>query len=105
MWNVCSKPFKNAEYVFPTQQNDVFKIISAAKKDPNIKKVIVFGSSVTSACNPWSDIDVYFELNEDNPANIDVCGIEVPVDKWDNFSVDERLRKEIDETGVVVYEK
>lgn len=105
MWKVCVKePYMNVEKIFPTQQKDVGKVISVWKKDDNIRKIIIFGSSVTSACNPWSDIDIYVEMLEKKrrPAT----GIkEVSLDIWTNYDVDEGLLKEIMEKGVVVYER
>ena len=103
MWRVCSEPFMNDKYIFPTQQRDVYKIIEECKKDENITKVIIFGSSVTSLCNPWSDIDVYMEMKEEKL--MPVFRLEVPVDKWNNFMVDEDLMEEINEKGVIVYER
>lgn len=101
MWKVCSEPFMNANKIFPTQQRDVKKIIDACSQDSNITKIIIFGSSITSACNPWSDIDVYVEMKEDKQwPRIDVH--EVPLDKWTNFMVDDNLYKEI-KMGVTVY--
>ena len=103
MWKVFSEPFKNAEKIFPTQQRDVYKIVKACKKDTNIQRVIIFGSSITPLCNPWSDIDVYADMLEDK--NFPSLGVyEVPVDKWTNFTVDDELYKEIKQ-GVVVYER
>lgn len=105
MWKVCVKePYLNVEKIFPTQQKDVGTVISVWKKDKNIKRIIIFGSSVTAACNPWSDIDIYVEMLEKKkrPA----VGIkEVPLDIWTNYDVDEEFRKEIMEKGVVVYER
>lgn len=106
MWNVFSDYFMNAEKIFPTQQKDVYRIINEAKKYPETEKIIVFGSSVTSACNPWSDIDIYFQLS--SPVicyNVVSKDVEAPVDKWDNFTVSDELYKEILENGVVVYER
>ena len=104
MWKVFSEEFLNANRIFPTQQRDVKKLIDVCKLDSNIKRIVIFGSSVTSLCNPWSDIDVYLELENDlrlprinNPDAI--------YDKWTNFTVDERLMDEITKTGVVVYER
>lgn len=54
----------NANKIFPTQQRDVKKIIDACSQDSNITKIIIFVSSITSARNPWSDIDVYVEMKE-----------------------------------------
>lgn len=99
---VCEKPFKNCEHIFPTQQNDVSNLIDLQKDDSNVEKIIIFGSSVTSACNPWSDIDVYMQVKE--PVNrIKKPKCVVPFDIWTNYDVDDRLLAEIMEKGVVVY--
>jgi predicted nucleotidyltransferase len=95
--------FQNANHIFPTQQRDVASIIKEWEKDSRIKKITIFGSSVTSACNPWSDVDIYVELNSDFYPRIPK--IENPADVFTNFEVDDRLLEEINRTGVVVYEK
>lgn len=106
MWKVCiseEERYQNVEKIFPLQQRDVGKIIDALRKCETVEKVIIFGSSVTSACNPWSDIDIYLKLKEE--VNIRVPRVEGPTDVWTNFDVDNRLMAEIDEKGVVVYER
>ena len=96
--------FKNINLIFPTQQQDVYDLIQASIPDKNIRKIIIFGSSVTKACNPWSDIDVYFEKKKEGA--FPVVGSHTAVyDKWDNFSVSKELYDEIKEKGVVVYER
>ena len=107
MWKNTLKDssFLNVKYIFPLKQKAVYEMIQTCKKEPNVEKLIIFGSSVTSACNPWSDIDAYFEIKE--PMN------NLPLekytnqdwDRWSNFSVDENLKKEIMKTGVVVYDR
>ncbi|SFI01167.1 Nucleotidyltransferase domain-containing protein [Selenomonas ruminantium] len=59
------KPFLNRNRIFPTQQEAVAEMIEVCKKIPNIRKIIIFGSSVTPECNPWSDIDIYFETEKE----------------------------------------
>lgn len=100
-WSIFTQ-FKNANLIFPTQQVDVNTIIEDAIKDMNVKRVIIFGSSTTSACNPWSDIDVYYELyeNKDIPSTLTIRSI----DSWSNFNVNEELYSSIMK-GVVVYER
>lgn len=66
----------NANLIFPTQQHDVYHIIKICRQDPNIKKVVIFGSSVTSAC-------IWIK--------------EVATDMWNNFTVDDDLYREIKE--------
>lgn len=66
-----------------------------------MRKLIVFGSSITSAGNPWSDIDIYVEMDEDK--NLPPTGVrEVVVDVWTNFTVDKHLYSEI-KKGVTAY--
>ena len=106
MWKVCvdaGKVFRNVELIFPTQQADVSKIIHVFSKVENVEKIIVFGSSVTAACNPWSDIDLFVQMDEEIRLRKPKTG--VPIDLWTNFDVDENLMEEINETGVVVYER
>lgn len=105
VWHIFAKPYQNITRIFPTQQSDVGRMIDVCRNDPNIRKIIIFGSSVTPLCNPWSDIDIYFEMKEP-PQRYPSIGSHTAVfDKWDNFSVDENLKREIDEKGVVVYER
>lgn len=104
MWRLCiEKPFLNVQKIFPTKQRDVAKIIDSVKADRNIKRVMIFGSSVTSACNPWSDIDVYYEKEQNLKYPVVIC--ESGLDKWSNFDADDNLMREISRTGVVVYER
>lgn len=104
MWKIVSNDnFLNQSLIFPTQQRDVGSLIKEFSTRTAVKKIVIFGSSVTTACNPWSDIDVYVELSED--INLRPPHFEVPVDLWTNFDVDERLLEEITENGVTVYEK
>lgn len=101
MWKVCSEPFKNVELIFPTQQKDVYNFIELNKE--HCKKIVIFGSSVTSLCNPWSDIDVYVELLTETKIRKPKC--DILFDVWDSTQVDDRLLAEIERTGVIVYER
>lgn len=104
MWNVVSDDnYLNQNLIFPTQQKDVGALVRELSMHDDVNKIIIFGSSVTSACNPWSDIDIYAELSSERILH--VPHFEVPVDLWTNFDVDERLLNEITEKGVLVYEK
>ena len=105
MWKVVDETFTNAERIFPTKQRYVKKMIDACRNDANIKKILAFGSAVTAGCNPWSDIDIYFEMAHD-VTNLPVCDAGQAVfDKWTNFSVSEELLAEIKAKGVTVYER
>ena len=105
LWNAVAKPFKNIHRIFPTQQVEIAKMIDVCKNIDNVKRIIIFGSSVTAQCNPWSDIDIYFELNEEMNKLPVVKDTQAVWDKWDTFSVDKNLLSEILDKGVIVYER
>ncbi len=104
-WRAFVKPFLNINKIFPTQQADIRKMIDVCKKIPNIKKIIIFGSSVTPRCNPWSDIDIYFETEKEMNKWPSIKSHTAVFDKWDNFTVSSELLKEILAKGVLVYER
>lgn len=104
LWKICTKKeYENKELIFPTQQNDVGTIVELWSINQSVEKIVIFGSSVTSACNPWSDIDVYVVLLEE--CHLRKPKLSVPIDLWTNFDVDDRLLAEINEKGVVVFER
>lgn len=105
MWNVVTDYFWNAPAIFPTQQKDVAAMVDLCKKDSNIQRVIIFGSSVTPHCHPWSDIDIYFELLEDTYLLPVVKDSDAIFDKWTNFNVSPELLDEINRTGVPVFQR
>ena len=101
-WKVCiSRPFPNCERIYPIQQRKVRAILDAVAGLEEVRCVIVFGSSVTQACHVGSDVDVYLELSGD--VSLPLSNLGFDVDVWNNFTVDERLMREIKRKGVVVY--
>lgn len=78
-------------------------LINKLKKDKNINKIIVFGSSVTNSCHIDSDLDVYLELERNKKATINK--IDYELDLWNNYTVSDELLEEINDKGVVVYEQ
>lgn len=94
----------NIERIHPYQQEAISKMVDLCKKDPNIKKAIIFGSSVRDDCRPDSDIDIYYEfIGKKTPWPS--LGSMAVWDKWDNYTVNRQLDYEIIRTGVTVYEK
>lgn len=53
--------FQKANHVHPLMQRRVEKLISYFQKDNNVKKLVLFGSSLKFCCNSGSDIDLYLE--------------------------------------------
>ena len=102
--HVCIKqPFEHCDRIFPNQQKYVSEILNSLKKDENIKKIIIFGSSLKPTCHIDSDIDIYLELDKNKRVNFPF--ITKAYDYWNNFTVDANLRNEIKKTGVTIYER
>lgn len=101
-FKVITKHFLNAERIHPIMQKDIFSIIEDLKKDSNVVRIIIFGSSVTSFVKSESDIDVYIELKENKI--VERTLIDHPADYWTNFTVTENMLDEIKAKGVIVYE-
>lgn len=111
-WDVCrfvKKPYMNAELIFPLKQAAVETAIEAARQRPDIKRLIVFGSSVRSTCNPWSDVDLYIDGADRIESPLRIHHKDQAFDLWYSSdreeSPEEDLFKEIDRTGVVVYDR
>ncbi len=98
------KPFMNAEHIHPLQQENVAEIVKDFSADPNIVKVIIFGSSVTRKCHIGSDIDFYVVPIDPELLN-GRHRFSFKYDRWTPEMVDERMLNEILTTGVVVYER
>lgn len=101
--NTLKKPFKNVDKIHPIQQHRIEDILEELKKHESVRKIIVFGSSVTHKCNYDSDIDLYVELDKDE--NVKTYNVDCPVDFWTNFNVTPEMLNEIKNKGVEVYER
>ena len=102
-WKNCTGVSSlNITKIFPTKQRGVLALVEDAKRKPQVEKIIIFGSSVTYKCNPWSDIDVlvyasdYAQLHGSKEQVYDIIY---------SFNADETLLKEVEKTGVLVYER
>lgn len=91
----------NCEKVYPIQQKKVKCLIDILSNNSNIKKIIVFGSSVTDRCHIDSDVDIFIELEKEERRLIKKY-INFKFDLWTNFDVDNRLLNEIMKNGVLV---
>ncbi len=74
---VISTPFLNCEKIYPIQQIRILNLINNFKRDKNIKKIIIFGSSITSSCHIDSDLDVYLELANNKKISLDKIDYEL----------------------------
>ena len=101
---------RNMDRIYPLKQRQVSDIIQIAKSFPVIKKVIVFGSSITPKCHIGSDLDLCVEADTDDGMTIfelqkkigEVCNWNCDIVMYANLG--ERLKKIIQSEGVVVYE-
>lgn len=105
----------NIDRINKIKRENVIKALEFVEKENVsgvIDKVILFGSCVTNVCTEESDLDVCLvsKYNAKNDtffrifggfeiASGDVCDVTV-YDK-----IGEKLRKEIDKNGVVIYER
>ena len=50
--------FQNVNKIHPLKQKIVKSIVDVAKKDINVKRLIIFGSSIRYDCDIFSDLDI-----------------------------------------------
>ncbi|MCC8101593.1 MAG: hypothetical protein LIP11_04815 [Clostridiales bacterium] len=95
--------FANAEYIHPLKQDLLQSLQIDFQEDHNVKTVIVFGSAVEFRCNSYSDLDLCLErYDHEKPFR---CNSEEEIDLlyWDRIG--ERLKNEISQKGIVVYDR
>ena len=98
--------FMNAEYIHPLKQELVQELQRDFREDGNIKAVIVFGSSVEFRCNSYSDLDLCIErYDTEKNFHYQAGSFEDVVDVLYADRTGERLRREIEEKGIVVYDR
>ena len=56
--------FRDANRVHPLMQKRVEKLLHEFAKDQNIRRVVLFGSSLEFRCSSHSDIDLYLEKHD-----------------------------------------
>ena len=62
---VSDDSFLNVNRVHPIKQKQVKKIVEAARTDENVKKIIIFGSSIRYDCDMTSDLDICIDWKEE----------------------------------------
>lgn len=97
--------FPDANRVHPLMQEAVELVWKAAGKDGNLRKLILFGSALEFRCDSYSDLDLYAEsMDPEMPLNF-LPDLKCEVDLVTNLSHDSRLYREIDRTGLLLYER
>lgn len=98
--------YKNANRIHPLKQRDVNSLIKSVKVDEHIKELIIFGSAVRFDCNSYSDLDVLL-VRDDDKMKLDgsLDAVRSELDLIFSSRLGERLKKEIEQTGVCVYRR
>lgn len=106
--------------IHPFKQNEVARLIQICENSQLVKKVVVFGSAITIACMPSSDIDIAIDwhckayttdgilspdlmetmqrIQKNSQYNVDILQLQ----DWHRF--DKSLQNSISE-GVLIYER
>lgn len=94
-----------AQYTHPLKQDDIQIIYDRFLRDPNVKLLVVFGSTVNLVCHSNSDLDLYVELqNSDTPPKIPdnvVSDVDLVYDIPETSS----LYKSIDRDGIILIDR
>ncbi len=101
---------KNIDRIYPLKQKQVSEICSLASRFPAVRKIVVFGSSVTPKCNIDSDLDLCIDADISDGLKIyeiqnaigKICDWNCDIIMFSNMG--NTLRETIQREGVVVYE-
>ncbi len=102
---------KNIYRVYPLKQKIVARLFSIAPKYEEIRKIYIFGSSVTGRCNIDSDLDVCIDADVSDGMRIfemqkeigDACNWNCDILMYSNIGT--ALKETIHKEGVVIYEQ
>lgn len=102
---------ENIYRVYPLKQRMVAKIYEIAKRYPDVRRVYLFGSAVTSKCHIGSDLDVCVDMEtEDGMEEYRLNGEIGEACDWNcdilmYRNIGSKLRNQIEEEGVIIYEQ
>ena len=57
--------FRHVNRIHPIKQKQVKEIVDVAREDQEVKRLIIFGSSIRYDCDITSDLDICIEWNND----------------------------------------
>lgn len=102
---------ENLKKINPLKLQQVMACIEVAKKHPKIRKMIIFGSSVTNDCREDSDVDICLEINGSTRGRemfdlvADLCvACDHNCDILKYHKLNDKFKAEIDKKGVIIYE-
>ncbi|MCM1092071.1 MAG: nucleotidyltransferase domain-containing protein [Butyrivibrio sp.] len=97
--------FQNANRVHPLMQTRVERLIRELKKDQNIRKLVLYGSSLEFRCSSFSDIDIYIEKYDPEKKLEALPEMDCEIDIITNLKPDNRLYRQIENTGLLLFER
>ena len=97
--------FPNANRVHPLMQRRVQTMICELGKDQNVRKLILFGSSLEFRCSSTSDIDLYIEKLDLTKKLEHLPELDCETDIITNLPPDNKLYQQIVQTGLLLFER
>ena len=97
--------FEKANRVHPLMQARVENLIHQISKDPNVKRVVLFGSSLEFHCNSNSDIDLYIEKYKKDKKLQPLSDVGCEVDIITDLPLHSARYCEIEKTGLLLFER
>lgn len=97
--------FPNANRIHPLMQHRVEKILLGIRRDQNVHRLILYGSSLEFHCNSASDIDLYIEKYDPDQKLAFFPDLDCEADIITNLPPDNRLYQEIMKTGLLLFER
>ena len=102
---------KNIDRVYPLKQKQISEIAKRAGLFPIVRKITVFGSSVTAKCNIDSDLDLCIEADMSDGLKIfemqkafgEACDWKIDIVMYSDIG--KALRETVLREGVVIYEQ
>lgn len=97
--------FQKANRVHPLMQRRIETLIRELGKDQNIRRLILFGSSLEFRCRSNSDIDLYIEKYNPDKKLEYFPELDCEVDILTNLQPDNKLYQRIEQTGLLLFER
>lgn len=102
---------KNIYRVYPLKQKIAVQLYKIGEEYKEIKRIYIFGSSVTSRCHIDSDIDICIDADVSDGMKIfemqskigDACDWNCDIIMYSNLG--SRLKETIQKEGVIIYEQ
>ncbi|MCD8105441.1 MAG: nucleotidyltransferase domain-containing protein [Lachnospiraceae bacterium] len=108
MWDfpiVDGVSLPDANRIHPLMQKRVETLVQVLKEDRNIRRIVLFGSSLEFRCDSYSDIDLYIEKYAPDKKLCHLPDLGCDMDIVTNLPHTSRLYQEIDRTGLLLFDR